>query len=382
MVHAATLTSDLIPCLPVSARVCHRAFLQPIYGANTGHQIYLISQGIIHHTLMALSELGKQRDIDVVKTLYQEDEWLAGLSSRNLTSIWQKRWFPHNYEVTAFEAYMDMYIMTGNRTYLDAVTGAWEMFRSSFIHVGGSMAINEGSIGMNLHTGLWYPPKSYYLEAPMPSHAAWYLPKQGQGQGQGQGFTDDKLIHVTGETCGSVFWIKLNQRFHRLYPSDERYTAEIERSLLNIGIANQPPVVGAPVAGIRYFAYLHRHKCPMSNISTCCEGQGTRLHGSLPEYVFSTGPNKVVINLFVNASIQARLTGNHPIVVTMASNFLSHAKDGHVLAKAHIRLPDNRAVDTASGPGRKFTLSVRVPAWTAANHTVISLATTTKPRVT
>ena len=82
--------------------------MPPIYGANTGHQIYLISQGIIHHTLMALSELGRQRDVDVVRTLYQEDEWLAGLAKEDVAAIWQKRWFPHNYEATAFEAYMDM----------------------------------------------------------------------------------------------------------------------------------------------------------------------------------------------------------------------------------------------------------------------------------
>ena len=57
---------------------------------------------------MALSELGRQRDVDVVRTLYQEDEWLAGLAKGDEGAIWQKKWFPHNYEATAFEAYMDM----------------------------------------------------------------------------------------------------------------------------------------------------------------------------------------------------------------------------------------------------------------------------------
>lgn len=43
----------------------------PMYGANTGHQIYLISQGIIHHSRMATSSVGTQRDVDVIATLYQ-----------------------------------------------------------------------------------------------------------------------------------------------------------------------------------------------------------------------------------------------------------------------------------------------------------------------
>lgn len=88
-------------------------------------------------------------------TCLQEDEWLAGLRARDPTAIWQKKWFPHNYEVTAFEAYLDMYSLTGNATYLDAVQGAWEMFVSSFLHVGGAMAINEGSDGTNTSAGLW-----------------------------------------------------------------------------------------------------------------------------------------------------------------------------------------------------------------------------------
>jgi hypothetical protein len=32
------------------------------------------------------------------------------LIERNTSGIWQKHWFPHNYEVTAFEAYLDMCI--------------------------------------------------------------------------------------------------------------------------------------------------------------------------------------------------------------------------------------------------------------------------------
>jgi hypothetical protein len=136
----------------------------PTFGANTGHMIYLISQGIIHHARMATSALGRQRDVDTIAKLYQEDEWLSALAAKDEKAVWQKRWFPHNYEVTAFEAYLDMWSMTGNETYKAAVDGAWEMFRASFLHVGGSMALNEGSNGTNLSSGLWYPPKSYYLE--------------------------------------------------------------------------------------------------------------------------------------------------------------------------------------------------------------------------
>ena len=73
--------------------------IPPQYGANQGHQIYLISQGIIHNTRMATSAAGKQRDVDVVSSLYQEDEWLTQLTNKDTDGIWLKKWFPHNYEV-------------------------------------------------------------------------------------------------------------------------------------------------------------------------------------------------------------------------------------------------------------------------------------------
>ena len=154
------------------------------------------------------------------------------------------------------------------------------------------MAINEGSNGTNVSSGLWYPPKSYYLE--------------GDG---GDGFQKKgSHVHKTGETCGSVFWIKFNQRYHHHFPKDVRYVWEMERSLLNIGIANQSPGVGgnlAPIAGIRSFAFLHGHKNFLQHNTTCCEGQGTRLHGSLPEYLYSlmVGGKGVSVDIYMASTI-------------------------------------------------------------------------------
>ena len=43
----------------------------------------------------------------------------------------------------------------------------------------------------------------------------------------------------TGELCGSVFWALLSQRLHLLDPEQEKYVTEIEKSIYNVGIANQ-----------------------------------------------------------------------------------------------------------------------------------------------
>lgn len=49
---------------------------------------------------------------------------------------------------------------------------------------------------------------------------------------------------------------------------------------------------------------LHRQKMKLSNISTCCEGQATRMLGSLPEYIVSydVAGRALHLNLFADAT--------------------------------------------------------------------------------
>ena len=213
-----------------------------------GHCVYLIYQGMIHNTRVATSPVGTKRDVQVVQDLYQEDWWLRMLAARNTSAVWRRQ-SAHNYEITALEAYLDMYMLTGEARYIEAMDGAWDLFRDFWIHVGGSIAINEGAL---------YPPGSYFLAS-----------------------------HATGELCGSSFWIRFNQRYHRLRPNAEVYTAEIERSLINVILANQAAPSADP-PGIRYFAVLEGAKANPTSFVTCCESQGTRTYGALPEFVYST----------------------------------------------------------------------------------------------
>ena len=101
----------------------------------------------------------------------------------------------------------DHYLASGNETWLDAATGAWEMLHGDFEHVDGTSSLTEGSPDTDPKTGQRrdWPAKSYRI-------------RPGTG---------------TGETCCSSFWIKLNQRFHLLTPTDERFAAEIETTIYN-----------------------------------------------------------------------------------------------------------------------------------------------------
>lgn len=243
----------------------------------TGHTIYLIVQGLIHSTRMALSPVGTHADVDLLESLYIEPWWLAALAARDVTVISHKMYDAHNYQLTGVEAYLDLYILTGKQLYLDAVMGAWEMHRdpvAGFIHVGGSVAINEGGV---------YEPGSYWLtadsagaprrdaqreargiaagERPSSTHHAHTHAHHGSHQSQGGGhgshhahnhgsgreLQNDWGRHPTGEFCGAVFWLKINQRLHRLNPDNETFVLEIEREVYNEGLGHQ----GKDGVGIR-----------------------------------------------------------------------------------------------------------------------------------
>ncbi len=274
------------------------------------------SQGIIPSTRMYFTPVGKPEDILVVQRYFQENYWMKEMAERDPKSIWLYPYDrPHNYLLTAIEPYLDLYRATGDRKYFDAASGGWDLYHENWEHVGGSIAICEGTDP--------YPPKSYFLH------------------------------QSTGELCGSVFWAFLNQRFHLIDPDQERYVTEIEKSIYNVLIANQDGE-----KGIRYHAVLVDHKDLESRqhhcMSTCCEGQGTRMIGALPEFIYSVADNGVYVDLFAPSTIKYS-TENGDMSLKMITDFPYEGK---------VRLVVALAGPTAS------VIRIRVPSWAAGDMSV------------
>ena len=272
-----------------------------IYWWYNGHQ------GHIASTRTYFTEIGKPEDLLVAEKYYVCDWWMDQLKVRDVKAVWQYPLScPHNYLLTGIEPYLDHYHATGDKRYLDAALGGWDLFHDNWEHVGGSTAICESQ---------FYPPKSYYLTSK--DH--------------------------TGETCGSSFWIKLNQRLHQLYPDQEKYMNEIEKSIYNVILACQ-----MDDGKICYHNYMEGKKnVPVKYDNTCCEGQGTRILGSLPEYIYSTAPDGLYINLYEPSSIGWKIDGA-PVKVSMESKFPFNP---HVVIKL------------ATSKPMKMKLRVRIPAW-------------------
>jgi DUF1680 family protein len=256
-------------------------------------------QGMIANTRVALSPVGKPADGQVIQRYYQENAWLEGLAKRDKEQIWQYPYDrPHCYLLTDIEAYMDMYLLTGEKRYFDAAHGAWEMYRAHWQQAGGSISIIEFEND---------PPDSNYLK--------------------------QKL----GELCGSSFWVFLSQRFQLLDPENEQYAAEIEKSIYNVGLANQD---GGN--GFRYHTVLEGEKEKATHENTCCEGQGTRLIGSLPEHIFSLASDGLYLHLYEASTVKWQQDGQEMTLAVRTQfpfdNFVEATIHAPAATQARIRV--------------------------------------------
>jgi uncharacterized protein len=268
-------------------------------------------QGMVANTRMYFTPVGKPEDIQVVQRYYQENYWLEGLRKRDEQVIWQYPYDrPHCYELTAFEAYLDLYRATGEPRYLDAMIGAWELHRDNWVTTGGTSSLMEFEE---------IPPRSYYLHREL------------------------------GELCGSSFWTFVSQRLHFLFPDEERYVAEIERSIYNVAMANQ-----SGSDGLRYNAILIGKKQEPTRANTCCEGQGTRLLASIPEHIYSIAPDGLYINLFASSTITWR----------QETKLLRLKMETDFPFKRDVRLQVHLSEPT------KSKLHVRIPSWAAAEFEI------------
>ncbi len=276
-------------------------------------ELIYLSLGLQGHTAstqMYFSPAGKPEDLQVAEKYYVQDWWMDKLIARDLTAIYDYSLDrPHCYEITGFEAYLDHYMATGDRKYIEAMVGAWEMLVENWQHIGGTWAICEGK---------HYFPKTY-------------------------------PIACTGELCGSVFWIRFNQRFHRLFPDQEKYVAEIEKSIYNAAFAN------VTSDGIRYHAILETAKQTPNMQNTCCEVHGSRLIGTLPEYIYSIAGDGLYVNLFESSEMDLNIGGT-ALTVAMETHFPFEPK-------VTLRVKASSAV--------KMNLRVRVPGWASSDMPVM-----------
>lgn len=263
-------------------------------------------QGILANTRLYDSPVGVWEDIKVAKEAYEETWWLEQLIAGDHKAIYDHPGnHPHSTLLTTLEGYLDIYHVTGESIYIDAVKSALKMYEDKWQHVGGGINMCEFDT--------YYP------------GCNWLSPNRNYN-----------------ELCSTNFWVLLNQRLHLLEPGNAHYVDEIENSLYNVLLASQ---VGDQ--GYHYLNFLERTKdWRWLDKCTCCASLGTRLVGLLPQFLYTYNDVEVYVDIY--ASSTARL----PL------------KAGDVVLSCETNMPDGGDVRIeVKEAGVPFKLHLRIPRW-------------------
>lgn len=272
--------------------------------AGSGHNV---NNGHAGWPMMYLSPVGKPEDLVMAERVFVQDFFLEQARLADPRCLgWYPLHVPHSYVLLAFESWLDHYRATGAAKYLEASLGAWDLVHRSYEHVGGTIAICEERHGS-------YPPNSLFLH----KH--------------------------TGETCGSVFWADFNHRLLQLFPSEERYAAEIEQVICNVLMAAQDPA-----GNIRYHNHLDGRKDRPQVANTCCEVMGVPFVSRMPEFIYALANDGLWVNQFT-ASTVTWSQGGSEARLTQETAF---PDDGRLTLRLKLPAPAT------------FRLRLRIPAWT------------------
>ncbi len=151
------------------------------------------------------------------------------------------------------------------------------------------------------------------------------------------------MQNEVAETCVTVTWIQLNQQLLRL-TGEARYAEELEKTYYNHLAAAQRPD-GAAWA---YFTALDGQK-PYKTEQNCCTSSGPRGWAMLPAVAYMTSEDGIVINFLATGTASLKVEGETVHIRQQTA----YPADGGVAITVTVPKP------------MKFTLRVRVPAWSA-----------------
>lgn len=279
----------------------------------------LAFQGVVASPSVFVTEIGREKDMEITREYYEETWRLAQFIARERDAVHIRRQpsrepHPHGSELEAFEGYVDLYRWSGAPYILNAVLGCWDLYTQDWQHPGGGIVMCEMS--------------------PEAAPGCNYFTKK----------------HKYNELCCSSFWLHMNQRLHRLFPDEEKYVFQMEQSLYNIAIANQNGDTD-----IRYFAFIDDEKAKFERLNHCCSGVGTRIFASLPEYLFTLNQNTLSADIYADAVLTWE-TGRQDITVTEKSGF---PNDGAVSLRFDMEKP------------QQFDLRLRMPCYATGDVEIL-----------
>jgi DUF1680 family protein len=200
----------------------------------------------------------------------------------------------------------ELYAVTGNETYLQAIQLAWEDIVAHHLYITGSP-----------------PPPEYFQKD-------FVLRNDGP--------------YLVGETCVTMTWMYLNLALGRLTGAG-RFFDQAEQAVYNHLLAAQSP----DGRGWAYYTGLRDHKRYREHTDPdCCPVRGMRALAHLPQHVVGLTSRGVAVNFYESAEAVLALPDDQPVSLSLITRYPFE--------------PSARLVLRPAQPAR-FTLSLRRPGW-------------------
>lgn len=299
---------------------------------KTGIYRGMASSSVLEPMVLLYNRTGDQRYLDFAKYIVAQWETPDGpqLISKALNGIAVADRFPHPKQWGSWEngqkAYemmscyiglLELYRITGEPTYLQAVEMAVKNIVETEINIVGSGSATE----------------------------CWYHGKERETQ----------PAYQMMETCVTVTWMKLCMNLLRL-TGKPFYADQIEISTYNALIGSMTTdgssfAMYSPIEGNRE---LSKGQCGM-NIN-CCTANGPRGFMLLPEFSFMSGNNSLYINLYGESKMTYSISAENNVIIEQLT---AYPISDLITIKVTPTKPEN------------FEIALRIPAW--SENTQISV---------
>lgn len=286
----------------------------------------MAASSVLEPVLKLYRITGDKRYLDFSRQIVQEWETPEGpqLISKASVDVSErfpkpKSWYSPEqgqkaYEMmSCYEGLLELYRVTRNSAYKDAVEKTWQNIKDTEINIAGSGASEE----------MWFG-----------GHELQTVP----------------VTHYQ-ETCVTVTWIKLNQQLLRL-TGEAKYADEIERSYYNalLGSLNYDASDWAKYTPLNGQRLPGSGQCGMN--LNCCNASGPRGQFTLPLTTVMSSEDGLALNFYVAGDYHLNSPTGKAVVVKQETDY-------PVSGKIRVTVGLDR--------DEEMTLQFRIPAWSTEN---------------
>ncbi|GAA4084002.1 hypothetical protein GCM10022392_00880 [Mucilaginibacter panaciglaebae] len=213
--------------------------------------------------------------------------------------------------MSCYEGLLELYRITGNKTYRQAVEDVWDNIKKTEIDIAGSGASTE----------MWFGGKA----------------------------VENTPINHFQETCVTVTWLKLTQQLLRL-TGDAKYADEAERTYYNalLGSMSKHGAEWAKYTPLNGERLPGSEQCGMG--LNCCIASGPRGLFAIPLFMAMENIDGLQLNYFADGVFKLTTPKSQAIILSQHTDY---PKSGFINIEVNLPKTEDMAIN------------IRIPAWSA-----------------